>query len=65
LTRGNRRIEPNSPARMREFWPTITFSIAVIVPNRRMFWNVRAMPSFMIRSGRRPVTFLPSKAMRP
>ena len=50
---------------MREFWPTITFSSAVIVPNRRMFWNVRAIPSFMIRSGRRPVTFLPSKLTRP
>ena len=29
---------------MREFWPTMQFSIADIVANRRMFWNVRAMP---------------------
>ena len=35
---------------MREFWPTITFSSALIVPNRRMFWKVRATPSFMMRS---------------
>ncbi len=40
---------------MREFWPTITFSSALMVPNRRMFWNVRAIPSFMITSGRLPV----------
>ena len=50
---------------MRPFCPTITFSSAVIVANRRMFWNVRATPSFMIRSGRRPVTFFPLNVMRP
>ena len=38
-------IEPNSPAFMREFWPTIAFSTAVMVANRRMFWNVRAIPA--------------------
>ena len=36
-----------------------------MVANRRMFWNVRAMPSFMITSGRPPVTFLPSNSIRP
>ncbi len=30
-----------------------------------MFWNVRAIPSFMITSGRPPVTFLPSSMIRP
>ena len=59
------RIDPNSPARMREFWPTMTFSTALMVPNRRMFWKVRATPSFMMRSGRRPVTFLPAKVTCP
>ena len=58
-------IEPNSPAFMREFWPTMTFSLAVMVANRRMFWNVRAMPSFMIMSGRPPVIVLPSNSITP
>jgi hypothetical protein len=31
---------------VRTWRPTITFSSAVIPPNRRMFWNVRAMPAF-------------------
>ena len=26
----------------------MTFSSAVMLPNRRMFWNVRAMPSLVI-----------------
>ena len=60
-----RKIEPNSPAFMREFWPTMQFSTAVMVANRRMFWNVRAMPSFMITSGRPPVTFRLSNSIRP
>ena len=30
---------------MRTWRPTITFSSAVISPNRRMFWKVRAMPA--------------------
>ena len=50
---------------MRACSPTITFSTALIVPNRRMFWNVRAIPSFMMMSGRAPVTSLPSNAIRP
>ena len=37
---------------------TITFSAAVMVPNRRMFWNVRAMPSAAIWCGARPATGL-------
>jgi hypothetical protein len=50
---------------MREFWPTITFSVALMVANRRMFWNVRAMPYFMILSGRPVVMLRPSKTIRP
>ena len=50
---------------MRACWPTITFSTALIVENRRMFWNVRATPIAMMRSGRRPVMSLPSKVMLP
>jgi hypothetical protein len=60
-----RKIEPNRPAFIREFCPTIVFSSALIVENRRMFWNVRAMPSFMITSGRPPVTFCPWKVILP
>ncbi len=65
LRTGKRKIEPNSPPFMREFWPTITFSIALMVPNSRMFWNVRAIPSFMITSGRLPVMLRCSSSIRP
>ncbi len=37
---------------MRACWPTMTFSTGVIVANSRMFWNVRATPALVIRSGR-------------
>ena len=57
--------QPNSPPLMRECSPTITFSIAVIVENRRMFWNVRAIPAFMTMSGRAPVMLLPSNSIVP
>ena len=50
---------------MRECTPIITFSTAVMVENRRMFWNVRAIPAFMTMSGRAPVMFWPSKAIAP
>ena len=50
---------------MREFWPTITFSTALIVANRRMFWNVRAIPDFMITSGRPPVMFCRRSSIGP
>ncbi len=64
-TFGVRKIEPNSPAAMRECSPIITFSTADIVENSRMFWNVRAIPIFMTRSGRAPVMFWPPNAIRP
>ena len=50
---------------MRACWPTITFSTALIVANRRMFWNVLATPRAMMRSGRRAVISRPSNSTRP
>ena len=64
-TRGVRMIEPNRPACMRECSPISTFSVAVMVEKRRMFWNVRAIPAFMTMSGRAPVMSLPSNVIRP
>ena len=52
-TRGVRMIEPARPARIRECTPIIAFSVAVMVENRRMFWNVRAIPAFITMSGGR------------
>ena len=53
------------PAFIRACWPTRTFSSAVMVPKRRMFWNVRATPSEVMMSGRVPVTSRPANVMRP
>ena len=50
---------------IRECSPIMTFSIAVIVENRRMFWNVRAIPAFMTMSGRAPVMSRPSNSISP
>ena len=50
---------------MRLCSPTMTFSSALIVPNSRMFWNVRATPWPMMRSGRIAVTSRPSKTICP
>ena len=50
---------------MRACWPIITFSSAVIVGNRRMFWNVRAIPSAMILSGRAREISSPPKLISP
>ena len=50
---------------MRACWPIITFSSADIVGNRRMFWNVRAMPIAVIRSGRAREISRPSKLIDP
>src|SRR5436190_2515561 len=58
-------IERNRPAFVRECCATSTFSIAVMVPNSRMFWKVRARPLFMIRSGRIEVMLSPSNVTRP
>ena len=60
-----RTIEPKTDAFIRGCWPTSTFSSADIVPNRRMFWNVRDTPAAVIWSGRRVVTSLPSNSTDP
>ena len=45
--------------------PTITFSSAVIWAKRRMFWNVRPIPSAVIACGGLPTTSTPSKITEP
>jgi hypothetical protein len=60
-----RRTEPSTEPRIRACWPTSTFSTALIVPKRRMFWKVRATPAAVIWSGRRDVTSRPSKRTSP
>ena len=50
---------------MREFAPIITFSVADMVEKRRMFWNVRAIPAFITRSGRAPVMLRSPRAIVP
>ena len=39
--------------------PTLTLSSADIVPNSRMFWNVRPMPSAVTSCGLSDLIFLP------
>ena len=51
--------------RSRPCIPTCTFSIDVIVRNSLMFWNVRATPAWVTRSGRLAVMSLPLKCTRP
>ncbi len=63
-TAGGRSRRPG-PARIRACRPTITFSTAVIAPNSRMFWKVRATPRGVMTSGRARVMFLPSSLIRP
>src|SRR6266508_5126641 len=41
------------------------FSITLSSPNRRVDWNVRAMPAFATACGGRPLISRPAKAMRP
>ena len=45
--------------------PTSTFSSAVICAKRRMFWNVRPMPSAVIACGGLSVTSTPSNTIDP
>jgi len=53
------------PARMRQWAPARTFSRTVMFWNRRMVWNVRAMPfSTMVCVGS-PTRFCPSKSTVP
>ena len=53
---GGRRIAPNQRPLSRWCRPTSTFSSAVMLPNSRMFWNVRAMPRRTTSWGLRPVS---------
>ncbi len=47
----SRSSAPNTPARVRTWRPIMTFSSAVRLANRRMFWKVRAMPACASRCG--------------
>jgi hypothetical protein len=40
-----RNTAPNTPDLVRMWRPIITFSIALRLANRRMFWKVRARPA--------------------
>ena len=42
-----------------------TLSSTVSALNRRMFWNVRAMPAAAMRSGRMPVMLRPLSVTEP
>ena len=53
------------PLERRQCMPTRTFSSAVIWANRRMFWNVRPMPSSVIACGGRLLTSTPSNTIEP
>jgi hypothetical protein len=59
------RTIPVNLVRSRECMPTWTFSTAVIVRKSLMFWNVRAIPARVTRSGRLAVMSLPAKLTRP
>ena len=56
----SRRIAPNTPACVRTWRPIITFSSAERLANRRMFWNVRAMPRAATSFGLSPSSGRPS-----
>ena len=43
-----RKVAPGTEVLCRASVPTTTFSSAVISPNSRTFWKVRAMPSRVI-----------------
>ena len=45
--------------------PTSTFSSELIVWKRRMFWNVRPIPSAVTRCGERPAISWPSNTTSP
>ena len=54
------------PLCSRQCIPTSTFSTALICENRRMFWNVRPMPSAVIAcGGRSSTTSVPSNTIEP
>ena len=53
------------PPCSRQCMPTSTFSSALICANRRMFWNVRPMPSAVIACGGMSTTSVPSNRIDP
>ena len=53
------------PPCSRQCMPTSTFSSAVICMKRRMFWNVRPMPSAVIACGGLSETSTPSNTIEP
>ena len=62
---GVRRIERNTPARVCPYAAAITFSFTVMFRNSRRFWNVRAMPRWLMRYGGSPTIDSPAKRMSP
>ncbi len=70
---GVRKTESHQWLLRWTLWPTSTLSSADIVPNNRMFWNVRPIPSAVtwcglrerIRLRRRVTIGLPSKMISP
>jgi hypothetical protein len=58
-------MAPSTPARVRTWRPTMTFSSAVMLPNRRMFWKVRAMPRSAAWCGASATSGAPSKTKPP
>ena len=49
----------------QQWRPIRTFSSTVIPRNRRMFWNVRAMPRLVTALGFKPTRFLPLNMTSP
>ena len=59
--RAFRKMAPKTVACVRTCRPTITFSTAERFANKRMFWNVRAMPRSATWFGFKPESGAPSK----
>ena len=62
---GVERSVPRSERRTSRCSPTLTLSMTGRSPNRRMFWNVRAIPSRATRYAGAPVMSAPSKRIVP
>ena len=58
-------MAPMAPVLSRECIPTRTFSRTVMLPKRRMFWKVRAIPRAVIWCGCRRWIGAPSKTISP
>ena len=58
-------MERQTPPLMRLCMATRTFSSAVMLWKRRMFWKVRAMPSAVTLCGGSPLIGAPSKITPP